>query len=285
MTPLAYRIAKQSWLPLKQREHFEDGAELLKGRMMDDIHCFDVSDVWELGNDLGYKWHEASKDENGYYKKSPAIDTTFAFLPAPKTWIEWIGDKPSERQAFLLINDDDDDTPPEHRGFAVCFYVNGKEAGLFSYEIPMVLKLRSAENFGIAWSQASRIPKREQISFIYRLYAFLALINSPRVIGRRTHAPHKLLSKHFAVGKFPLHAWTEIKLEVAKPLEIRFGEPREAWLSGRKALHFCRAYVRIRCGRLEYVSSYWSGDPAIGLKRSRYTVVKPKQPRDAHGPT
>ena len=273
MTPLAYRIVKQTWLPLKHREPFDDGAGLLKNGRMDDIHCFEMSDVFVLADDLGYKWHEASKGEDGRYKAA-AIDTTFAFLPAPKTWLEWTGDWPGQRQAFLI---------EEAGDLALCTYVNNR-SGLFSYERPMVMQLRAAEEFQIRWDPQSRMRRDEQITFLYRLYAMLALINSPRVIGRRTHPPHKSLAKKFAVGKFPLHAWTEITLEVNRPVKVYFGEAsNETHLSGRQALHFCRAYVRIRRGRLEYVSSYWSGDPAIGIKRSRYTIIKTKQPSNANG--
>ena len=110
------------------------------------------------------------------------------------------------------------------------------------------------------------------------IYAQLAmiLINSPHIIGRRKHMPHagleRQLTRGLAGGKFPLHAWTEINLQVAKPVEIDDGEPHEAHLTGRRALHFVRKHIRIRLGQLEYVSAHWRGDPSIGIKRSRYTV-------------
>jgi hypothetical protein len=105
------------------------------------------------------------------------------------------------------------------------------------------------------------------------LYAYLVMINSPRVIGRRQHPPHKVLQKGFAGGHFPLHAWTEIKLEVTKPTLIDDGEPHQARLTGLRALHFCRAHVRIKNGKLEYVTAHWRGDASIGIKRSRYAVT------------
>jgi hypothetical protein len=99
------------------------------------------------------------------------------------------------------------------------------------------------------------------------------LINSPKVIGRRQFMPHKVLVKNFTGGSFPLHAWTEIRLEVSKPPEIDDGGPHEARLTGRRALHFCRAHLRIRYGQLEYVSPHWRGDPSVGIKQSRYIVT------------
>jgi hypothetical protein len=109
------------------------------------------------------------------------------------------------------------------------------------------------------------------------IYAALALINTPRVIGQRRHMPHERIERDKLkslglVGKFPLHAWTEIILRVALP-DDRTGEPsREAHLTGEKCLHFCRTHIRVRLGLLEYVEGHYRGNPALGFKRSRYSV-------------
>jgi hypothetical protein len=281
MTPLAYRIAKQSGLPLKRREPFNDEGGLL--HKMEDIHCFEVTDVLELVKELGDKWLDKNIDT-----ENVGIDKTFAFLPAPKTWIEWLVQSAngSIRSGVLLEEYQGDE--PEYEGTALgtlAMWTHGGEA-MGSFERKMLFPLHNAKEFD--W----RVPDTGNedmdeffIRLLHTVYASLALINSPRVIGRRQHAAHKNLKK-FAVGKFPLHAWTEIKLEVNKPVEVKFGgEPRQTWISGRAALHFCRAYVRIVRGQLQYVSAYWSGDPAIGVKRTRYRVIKNKQPRSDAGGT
>ncbi len=51
--------------------------------------------------------------------------------------------------------------------------------------------------------------------------AALALINTPRIVGQRTHAPHRGLQKRLLrgrrpIGKFPLRAWTEILLRITR---------------------------------------------------------------------
>jgi hypothetical protein len=108
-------------------------------------------------------------------------------------------------------------------------------------------------------------------------YAFLALINTPRIIGRRQHMPHERVEREKLkalglVGKFPLHAWTEIVLKVAPP-DDRTGEPStEGHLTGERCLHFVRTFLRVRMGQLEYVESHWRGNPALGMKRSRYRL-------------
>lgn len=125
-----------------------------------------------------------------------------------------------------------------------------------------------------------------RIGYIPLMYAALSVINTPRVIGRRQHMPHAGLQRKLAqargmVGKFPLHAWTEIKLEVSPPRLDRSatGDPHEARLTGAKALHFCRCHLRVRLGQLELVSAHWRGDPALGMKQSRYKLLPPTEPR------
>ena len=120
------------------------------------------------------------------------------------------------------------------------------------------------------------VPKRPTF-FDWIVYTVLALINTPRIIGQRQHMPHERterekLKQLGLVGKFPLRAWTEIVLKVALP-DDRSGEPsKEAHLTGQKCLHFCRTHLRVRLGQLEYVEGHWRGDPALGIKQSRYRV-------------
>jgi hypothetical protein len=87
----------------------------------------------------------------------------------------------------------------------------------------------------------------------------------------------KIAAAKRMVGRFPLRAWTEIKLEVTPPKYD--GTEHEAMLTGGKALHFCRAHLRIRLGRVELVSAHWRGDPSLGLKRTRYSLQRPRNGR------
>jgi hypothetical protein len=268
MTPLAYRIAKQRWTPRKHREPFDDEGGLVD--RMDDIHCFEVSEVFDLIDDLGSKWH-ASMITDGRYNHFCPVDRRLAFLPAPKTWIEWRGgpdDQKGYRFGALL-----EDEVTNEIGLAT--FADGTPGYMrsFKHQSPFALRLLDAD-IQLRTHPDSPMTRSWQITFLLRLYATLAMINSPKVIGRRQIMPHRTLVKNWSVGKFPLHAWTEIKLLVNKPPEIDDGAPHEAWLTGRRALHFCRAHVRMRLGVLEYVRSHWRGDPAIGIKRSRYIARK-----------
>ncbi len=79
----------------------------------------------------------------------------------------------------------------------------------------------------------------------------------------------KLAQERGMVGNFPLHAYTELTLKAFATLNEN-GKERTVILSGHRCLHFVRAYCRPSDGRL--VSSYWRGDPALGIKRTKYRV-------------
>jgi hypothetical protein len=255
MTPLAHRIVKRLTLPLKKREyiHGYDIAPLLA-----DAHCFDVTDVLEMLNDLRDKLMAEHLSGEGF-------DGTLAFLPAPKTWIEYRD--PEKREGFLLQAPDvRSGIATMHSSFGNRELLTGTPGGklaLLSNDPPCLITPAPAHD------KTGRLHIKAQ----YFLYAALAAINSPKILGRRQSMPHRGLERDLlraGVGKFPLHAWTEIQLSVHPPKEDD-GE-HEAHLTGKKALHFCRAHLRIKMGKLEYVRAHWRGDPALGMKRSRYKV-------------
>lgn len=88
----------------------------------------------------------------------------------------------------------------------------------------------------------------------YQRYALLGMINTPRIFQRIVHQPHaglqrKMVAAKSLIGKFPLGAWTEILLKVPAPE----GGPKstsgtDGYLSGERALHWCRAHLRYRLG-------------------------------------
>lgn len=137
-------------------------------------------------------------------------------------------------------------------------------------------------SFGAAdWPYARLVPgedKAAQNGWNLFLWTLLAFINTPKIIGRRQHMPHRGLEKRLTaalkpVGKFPLHAWTEILLQIASPKDVSAEPSIEAHLTGERALHFCRANIRVRLGQLEIVRAHWRGDASLGIKQSRYKVA------------
>jgi hypothetical protein len=200
---------------------------------MDDIHCFEVSEIHRAAYQLS--------SNPSAFAGSPAV----SFLPAPKTWIEHgIG---GERCGWLLEHID-----AKHVRASIALdqdHSDDRYFGTFGGVMIIDLEARYTDR-PEDWTPERLVP------------AYLLFINSPRVIGRRQHMPHrglerKLIARRHLVGKFPLHAWTEIKLEVdLRGARDASGEPsHEAHLTGHRALHFCRSHLRIRLGRLEIVTA------------------------------
>lgn len=204
-------------------------------------HFFEVTNVMPLVEQFVHQLSEV-KDQKLWNFKSDYI-----FLPAPKTWIEWKL-KGGERVAVVLTDQESKTCVWDKDGRRY------DDRRIDEYE----------------WIKGGA-PKNE-------IHMLLIMINTPCIVGRRTHHPHRglereLLNKQKLVGSFPLRAWTEIKLEVTKPPEIDDGRPHEAHLTGQRCLHFCRAHLRVWYRELIFVSSHWRGNGALGIKQSRYLVT------------
>lgn len=277
MTPLAYSVMKQI-LAFPERSPYR--SEMLS--TMADVHFFECTAVQEAAEGLMFDFANRP-DEIG----------TLAFLPAPKTWIEYKGRHEGHRLAFLL---QERKTSRGWKYADIDFYHEGPwekwEHSIGTFDLSDVLKLDKAiawhsEMAGLSLDDRRSGPRvnvvpdfatREHAStIIYSLYAFLALINSPRVVGRAQHSPHRLLRKEIAskkrsLGSFQLRDWTEIKLQINRHPEAT-SDAGESCLTGEKALHFCRSHLRVRFGKLEIVSAHWRGNPAVGIAQSRYVVA------------
>jgi hypothetical protein len=258
MTPLAAYLAKQIIARPKHRVGAWRDPKNIDGlrTALHDIHCFEITQCGAMIFDM----MKVYKDPDS----ARALFDVLGFLPAPKTWIEW--KPPRGGRVALLIGQ-----VPDAEGFVkdVAYTTAFSDEGLvYAGRISP-----SAGKIFVAPEYRNNTDIRRLVTFA--LYV-LPIINSPKIIGRQQHMPNRALERKltrgFGVGRFPLHAWTEIKLEVSKPPEIDDGEPHEAHLTGRRALHFCRKHIRIRNGQLEYVRAHWRGDPALGIKRSRYLV-------------
>lgn len=254
MTPLAHRIVKELTLPIKKRT-FRDNAGLLK--LLDDVHCFECSDVIPLAQDAG---SAAMKGD---------FDARTTFLPAPKTWIEF--DDTSGRVGILLQQINDPDGKPVAASYRMALDGLGQFASWEKTGLLFLSGVGCHNTIGLPCDDDGRMTEA-------LIYGFLACINTPRIIGRRQHMPHRGLERRLAAakgvqGRFPLHAWTEIKLHVTKPVDLSGAPSVEAHLTGQRALHFVRAFLRVRLGRLELVGAHWRGDGSVGIKQSRYKLA------------
>lgn len=275
MTPLVARTLRDLTLAKSQRT-FQDVADVLA--TLSSAHCFECSEIIEAATDIAVQSWEGLFSKHRDTRKG--IFAASTFLPSPLTVIEYRGANGGPREAHVLKEQCDGwcdwrvilEGPFRSAalgGLSLSAFVSDDHA-IGVDPSPAILRMIDANIDGKAAGFF--------LSTAGKLRSLLAMINAPRIIGRRQHMPHAGLQRKIArskgmVGKFPLRAWTEIVLEVSPPKEA-VGE-YEARLSGAKALHFCRAHLRVRNGQLEYVRAHWRGDPALGIKRSRYRLTHP----------
>jgi hypothetical protein len=287
MTPLAYELLKDLTTPngFRNGNIRDDGGGRFRDvlwAVVNEARFFDVTALADTLPVLADKMSESFDHTEQFARK-------LAFLPSPTTWIETTSWNPPASQGGAPFYQDrvaiiaHGRRGPTHDATMMmivkdttdndwCYIplqtkdVSRAEKALFRMPVPMV--------------HSAGVPGRVDGRLIWAhflLYAALALINTPRIIGRRQHMPHERIEREKIkalglVGKFPLHAWTEIILKVAPP-DDRTGAPStEAHLTGERCLHFVRTFLRVRMGQLEYVDAHWRGNPALGIKRSRYRL-------------
>lgn len=232
---------------MKRRAFNDHGGMLSK---LADVHCFELSGVIEAVDILA---QSMLKDGEC------CADTSF--LPAPNTWIEFTLD--GMRCGWLLQE---------------CKKQNRCEVVTCFQALPESFASNPA---GILYFGTTKQPEYSEKAALGNTYtlvlAALAVINTPRVIGRKQHMPHRGLERRLSAalgiqGRFPLHAWTEIKLRISDPEDLGGTGSSEAHYTGQRALHFCRSHLRVRFGRVEIVRAHWRGDASLGIKRSRYKL-------------
>ncbi|MBV8525042.1 MAG: hypothetical protein JOY71_23460 [Acetobacteraceae bacterium] len=111
-------------------------------------------------------------------------------------------------------------------------------------------------------------------------YALLGVINTPGVFAGRDHTigftgkrkPKGYGSKDGVA--YQLSPWTEILLRITPPPapDEEHSEPGGTRLTGARALHFYREYLRPRNGTIERVRAHWRANPELGIKQSSYRV-------------
>jgi hypothetical protein len=259
MTPIAQAFMRRFTLPLRKREPVEDSSNLLGRKLFEDFHCFELSAVDELICELTASFDPEDTDIGASDRQVRGLGKMI-FLPAPRTWLENGKDR-----ADYLVQQNEEWADLYNIGRSIeraeAAGRRGADWHIFHYG-----RVNLKTGYIFSWNDG------DQITCSSPLLSSLAVINSPRIISRTVHEPHRGLQRdlnHLHGGKFPLRAWTEIVLKVRDPgIE---GVPR--LISGPRALHFVRKHIRIRLGQLEYVSSHWRGDPSVGIKQSRYRVV------------
>jgi hypothetical protein len=269
MTPIISRIVKDQCKRPAQR-HFHDVAKI--AHHLADVHCFEVSDVIMLA----MEWADDLK------KRKAEPPGRLAFLPAPVTALEYIdpllsGPNAGHRGCLLLVQ------PPETETTALLYYL--MERG--SVPMGLIYLQTAARSTGVILPanngedprNSSDKETRESVAEFENfqtliIYSLLAMINTPRYFSRETHKPAQAMQQRLAaakplVGRFNLHPWTEIRLEVPPDPEDETAT-RESHLTGERAFHFCRSYLWVSRGIV--CPGHWRGNPALGIKQTRYSV-------------
>ena len=233
--------------------------------------CFDCSDVMDLTAQLLDKL--CVQIEIDGEKKLGISPTETSFLPCERTWVEFNG---SEGQHWGCLLD-----CPEGIGTAFCTFITKPHQQDCSIIGAVFLHLNNGSDMlpvkGIPvpfYKQKECKDCLESIAMM--LYPFLAIINSPAVIGRQEFPAHKGFEKSLRHSNVippgaHLRPWTKITLDVTPP-SGEHGEHGGARLTGAKALHYCRTHIRIKNGKLERVRGHWRGDAALGVVRADYKV-------------
>lgn len=268
MTPIAHALAMDLMQPVKKRR-FAKTASIV--RPFDDLHCFEMTAVDEAAQSLA----------DAIVSKKPS--GKLAFLPAPRTFIET--GLPSDvaatntlgvkRSGILL------ETREDGQSAAMIPVVALRDGQIGTHGEAFTLPLNAAADGTVWWNKDNWHSTDVEASGAASLaYVYLAMINTPRIILRHSHQPHKGLARAARAASFqPPRPWHEIRLEVRPPdLEPR-GHNTNAveTLAGAKALHFVRCHLRFRLGSLELVTAHWRGDPAFGITQTKYAVIPPRR--------
>lgn len=267
MTPMLQALMRDALLPeAKRRLVYRHG---LKGppRRPESFGAFDVSSILDL----------ARRACAAMAEKRMAQDQT-AFLPFESTWIEFADTDDAGQRVHVAWHLERFEVPlPNESGASLVSYVWSPNGGWVSGGVmPFALPLR-----GSAWL-GQGIPTRLDYSLSDDaqrassfLYALLAMINSPRALARREHAPHKGLDRDLRrTGQPGLRPWTEILLELpgGRRIERDDAAPPAEGRGGAKAEHWVRMHPRFKLGRVEWVTAHKRGDPALGTVQATYRV-------------
>lgn len=162
----------------------------------------------------------------------------------------------------LRVSDPENVTPAEYRRLLA-----GRD--LIDARLATLNRKIEIGNTGIEVAQAAK-------RFIGMTVLTIDLLNTSGVVGLKQHMAHPRLARdlgRIGAGRYPLMAWSEVVLKA----ETRFAElgERVTGTTYHKCLHFVRSHLRHyrRDGKVIVIPAHWRGDPALGIKRTRYRLA------------
>lgn len=120
-------------------------------------------------------------------------------------------------------------------------------------------KLKKMTGFNVAETLVVRL-----------MSAVLTLLCSRRAYTLRQVELSKLNRRRCSRGKWPLLAYNEVRIAIAAQ---RPTVSPATGIGAERPLHFVRAFLRIRLGRMELVSPHWRGNAELGVKRPAYVIT------------
>lgn len=193
------------------------------------------------------------------------------FMPAEDCWFEWPAGQGDMGVMFLSGK-----SVQSGHGAFYAWKHKGEEDG--PTMIPVTFDL-AAGNIAIGHEmlrltggvQGDVIVLAQQLEILKPvIFAFLALINSPKVVHRDPARVDRLNRKRQASGRYTFHPHHVVRLNVDKK-SIRVGAS-DGGDGASRALHFVRAHLRLWNGSYILVQPHWRGDPQVGIVKPGYEV-------------
>lgn len=219
----------------------------------------------------------------GLVKNEKALEASrpHLFLPAPVTWLEW--ERPTHRVGWLLTGHNGS----IHAGEAVlAISMPGHPIYPFFFEFNLpdttrraVVPVPGGDLAAVRIHNLLRLNERPIKGvgdnfwvYIQSLLAALALINTPRIADLQAGPDLSRLNKtRVSRGKEPLVTWRDVHINLDQELTRTRTGSRGV---GITALHFVRAFMRVRLGKVELVRPHHRGNPRNGIVNKRYHVVR-----------
>lgn len=189
------------------------------------------------------------------------------FLPGYNTWVEWTddtGDFGGGRVGALLMgawmaNEDGHVTIASPRSLTM--------GSITMFRRPIV-----TPSFGILWRSDFSLAKNDIGEFQYEqacawIWTAIAMINTPRVARIESVSVDRI--NRARRNRPPVLSYANVMLTVDAGEAAQGAQNK---LTGKKALHHVRAFMRLKRGRVEIVKPHWRGNPTYGVRLTRHTV-------------
>ncbi len=249
------------------------------GRMADSVIPLRVhQDVVDLAEDL------VEHNRNQLLAAAATM-----FMPAEECWFEWpMG---AQGDMGILFFGHVSTTGPDGKGMRFgqeksirsgegLFYAwrhDGEEDGptclplLFDLERGMVVVHADLLSKLSPGSNTDPLVAADQLKDLRPvILAFLALINSPKIVRRDPSNLDRLNRKRAGAGRYTYHPHHCVRLNVDRRT-IRVGAS-DGGDGASRALHHVRSHLRLVNGIYVLVKPHWRGNPQVGIRRTSYEI-------------